>query len=224
MTASYTGLTSQAASVRVPAGGVVRKDFDLVAMRSDGSAAGRVVVLDAFSVEETRLSAQSLALHEQRNAANIRNVVTAGEFGDSGEGSAVELSKYLPGINVDSSTAGQGVSIRGFPSSGTLVTIDGGEVANSASFGGGRNVELGALRLNNISRIEITKVPTPDLPANAQGGAIPSCPIAPTPPSTAAVSSAAAWSRGAVDLTSTGAPCNPASIFRTSVRSTSGSP
>ena len=172
VTASYTGLAPRSASVRVPAGGVARQDFDLVALRGDGAAAGRAVMLDAFSVEETRLSAQSLALHEQRNAANIRNVVTAGEFGDSGEGSAVELIKYLPGINVDSSTAGQGVSIRGFPSSGTLVTIDGGEVANSASFGGGRNVELGALRLNNISRIEITKVPTPDLPANAQGGAI----------------------------------------------------
>ena len=169
---SYTGLTPQSTTVKVESGRIVRKDFDLESVRSTATGSGKVILLDAFSVEETRMNAQSLALNEQRNAANIRNVVAAGEFGDSGEGSAVALIKYLPGVNVDSSTAGQGVSLRGFPSSGTLVTIDGGEVASSASFGGGRNIELGALRLNNISRIEVTKVPTPDLPANAQGGMI----------------------------------------------------
>ncbi len=169
---TYTGLEPQSATVKVEAGKNVRKDFELESIRSATTYAGKVFVLDAFSVEEKRMNVQALALNEQRNAANIRNVVAAGEFGDSGEGSAVELIKYLPGVNVDTSTAGQGVSLRGFPSSGTLVTIDGGEVASSASFGAGRNVELGALRLNNISRIEITKVPTPDLPANAQGGAI----------------------------------------------------
>ena len=169
---TYTELDPQSATVKVVAGKTVRKDFEIESARSATTDAGRVLVLDAFSIEEKRMNAQALALNEQRNAGNIRNVVAAGEFGDSGEGSAVELIKYLPGVNVDTSTAGQGVSLRGFPSSGTLVTIDGGEVASSASFGAGRNIELGALRLNNISRIEITKVPTPDLPANAQGGAI----------------------------------------------------
>ena len=170
---TYSGLTPQSATIKVEEGKTVRRDFDLDFARERGADAGKVVLLDAFSVEAARLNAQSLSLNERKNAANIKNVVAVGEFGDSGDGNAAELLKYIPGISIEySSTVARGISVRGMPSSGTLVTIDGGEVASSTSGGTGRNVELDAFRLNNISRVEVTKVPTPDLPANAQGGAV----------------------------------------------------
>ncbi|MBI5693840.1 MAG: TonB-dependent receptor [Verrucomicrobia bacterium] len=169
LVATYAGLASQSAKVTVGAGQVVRRDFDL----EPGASEGGVVLLDAVSVAAERMSAQAISLNERKHAANIRNVVAVGEFGDSGDGNAAELLKYMPGISIEySSTVARGISVRGLPSSGTLVTIDGGEVANGTSGGTGRNVELDAYRLNNISRVEVTKVPTPDLPANAQGGAV----------------------------------------------------
>ena len=170
---TYAGLSAQTATVTVEAGKSVSRNFELDLERGRSAETDRAVMLDTFSVEAVRLNAQSLSLNERKNAANIRNVVAVGEFGDSGDGNAAELLKYIPGISIEySSTVARGISVRGLPSSGTLVTIDGGEVANSTSGGTGRNVELDAFRLNNISRVEVTKVPTPDLPANAQGGAV----------------------------------------------------
>ena len=170
---TYAGLSAQTATVTVEAGKSVSRNFELDLERGRSAETDRAVMLDTFSVEAVRLNAQSLSLNERKNAANIRNVVAVGEFGDSGDGNAAELLKYMPGISIEySSTVARGISVRGMPSSGTLVTIDGGEVANGTSGGTGRNVELDAYRLNNISRIEVTKVPTPDLPANAQGGAV----------------------------------------------------
>lgn len=170
---SYSGLAPQSAQVSVTAGQSSRQDFNLDLDRVARTDAEKVQTLEAFSVEETRLNAFSLSLNERKNAANIKNVVAVGEFGDSGDGNAAELLKYIPGISIEySSTVARGISVRGLPSSGTLVTIDGGEVANGTSGGTGRNVELDSFRLNNISRVEVTKVPTPDLPANAQGGAV----------------------------------------------------
>ena len=169
----YAGLEPQTVTVQVTAGATVRVELNLDLGRGTATNSGQVQTLNAFSVEESRLNAQSISLNERKNAANIRNVVAVDEFGDSGDGNAAELLKYVPGINIDySSTVARGISVRGLPSSGTLVTIDGGEVASGTSNGTGRNVELDSFRLNNISRVEVTKVPTPDLPANAQGGAV----------------------------------------------------
>ena len=173
--AGFTGLTPREAQVIVESGKTVRHDFDLAA-RTTPFRPSDVTALDPFSVEERRLSAQGLALNEQRFAPNIKNVVAADEFGDIGEGNIAEFVKFIPGVSADySANVGIGISIRGFPGSATLVTLDGGEVASSAFDPSGapsRASSLESLRLNNMSRIEITKVPTPDLPANAQGGSV----------------------------------------------------
>ena len=172
---NYTGLAAQTARVTVPAAATVRQDFELDA-RSAPSRQGEIAVLDAFSVSERRLSAQALALNEQRYAPNIKNVVTADEFGDIGEGNIAEFVKFIPGVSADySANVGIGISIRGLPGSTTIVTVDGSDVASAAMAPDGsptRAVGLEALRLNNISRIEVTKVPTPDQPANAMGGSV----------------------------------------------------
>ncbi|MDO8542969.1 MAG: TonB-dependent receptor [Opitutaceae bacterium] len=175
LVAQYTGLGTQTARVAVPAAGTVQRDFELDA-RTASVKPGDVAMLDAFSVEERRLSAQAVALNEQRYAPNIKNVVTADEFGDIGEGNIAEFVKFIPGVSADySANVGVGISIRGLPGASTLVTVDGSDVASPAMGSDGnptRAVGLEALRLNNISRIEVTKVPTPDLPANAMGGSV----------------------------------------------------
>ncbi len=174
---SAAGLEVSSARVSVPAGQVVRRDFDVAAGRDAAATpAGAgprdgTVLLDAFTVAERELSAQSAALQEQRTAPNIKNVVAFEEFGDLGDGNPGEFLKFVPGIQVAMSPAiPSEASIRGMPGSGTLLTVDGVELSSDGP--AGRGASFTASNVANIDRIEVTKVPTPDMPANAVGGMV----------------------------------------------------
>jgi iron complex outermembrane receptor protein len=168
---SYLGMEGQSATVSVTAGGVVTREFELV--REGAKAAGETVKLDAFTVVVDReMSAQAISMNEQRNAPNIKNVVAIDEFGDRGNENIGEFLLFLPGVSI--STSGSEpttVSLRGFPGNNTGLTVDGGEMA--ASFAGNsRALDLREMPMNNVSRVEVTKVPTPDMPASGLGGSI----------------------------------------------------
>lgn len=166
----YTGFSQQSKAAQVTAGQSTQLDFALPLRESKEEG---VVTMEKFTVVEREMSAQMAALNEQRNAPNIKNVVSSDEFSDVGDGNIGVFLRNMPGIDITYSGATpRAISIRGFPASGTLLTIDGGEVANTTTNGEGRHTEFDALKMNNIDRIEVTKVPTPDLPANAQGGAV----------------------------------------------------
>jgi len=174
--AAATGFAAQTVRVAVTAGQTARRDFDLGprdAAAAPSAAAGRdqTIVLDAFTVAERELSAQAAALQEQRTAPNIKNVVAFEEFGDLGDGNPGEFLKFVPGIQVSMSPAiPSEASIRGMPGDGTLLTVDGVELSSDGP--AGRGGSFTASNVVNIDRIEITKVPTPDMPANAVGGMI----------------------------------------------------
>ena len=58
--------------------------------------------LARFVVGESReMDGAAIAINEQRFAPNIRNVVSADEFGSVVEGNAGDFLKFLPGITVD---------------------------------------------------------------------------------------------------------------------------
>ncbi|WP_414662864.1 TonB-dependent receptor [Horticoccus sp. 23ND18S-11] len=169
LSAAFTGLAAQSALVTISAGGVVQKDFDLALPRMDSETDKGVVTLSAFTVQERELTGQAVALHEQRTAPNIKNVVAIDV--DTGEGNVGEFLKYIPGIVMEQSPqTPQFANIRGMPASGTLVTTNGMEIAANGIVG--RATDLGLSATGNIDRIEVTKVPTPDMPANAVGGGI----------------------------------------------------
>lgn len=169
VTAAFTGLAAQTIPLAVPAGGTVRHDFELSLTDASFVTTPGVVKLDAFTVQERELTGQAVALHEQRTAPNIKNVVSIDV--DTGEGNVGEFLKYIPGVVMDQNPqTPQFASIRGMPASGTLVTTNGMEVAANGSTG--RATDLGLAATGNIDRIEVTKVPTPDMPANAVGGGI----------------------------------------------------
>jgi len=169
LTATFTGLGAQTTTVTVPAGGAARGDFELSIAGAQPGADKGVVTLAAFTVRERELSGQAVALHEQRTAPNIKNVVSIDV--DTGEGNVGEFLKYIPGVVMDQNPqTPQYASIRGMPASGTLVTTNGMEVAANGITG--RATDLGLAATGNIDRIEVTKVPTPDMPANAVGGGI----------------------------------------------------
>ena len=117
LNAAFTGLAAQSTVLTIPAGAVVQKDFDLALARTEPEVEKGVVKLSAFTVQERELTGQAVALHEQRTAPNIKNVVAIDV--DTGEGNVGEFLKYIPGIVMEQSPqTPQFANIRGMPASG----------------------------------------------------------------------------------------------------------
>ncbi len=163
--AFYTGLPEIAASV-VVAGGSMVQDLTF-GLRNE--ATKETIRLDTYTVSVAReTDGAALAINEQRVAPNIKNVVSTTEFGENTDGDIEQFVKFIPGV-----AAGEGgFRIRGFPDTLTTVSIDGNRVANAINSTESRTVGLEQLLLNNVSRIEVTKVPTPDTPADSMSGSV----------------------------------------------------
>ena len=93
-------------------------------------------------------------------------------LGDVLGGSVGEFMKFLPGVTVENDLADvAGVSVRGIGGGMTSITTDGAPASNiwvSTS----RTVDIRSMALNDISRIELTKVPTPANPADSLAGSV----------------------------------------------------
>ncbi len=170
----YTGLAPQVASVAVAAVQTTIKNFSLT--QGDVAARGtdETVKLDVFVVASTKeTNASAIAINEQRFAGNLKNVVAADEFGTVTEGNVGEFLKFIPGVTLDYTAAdARSVSVRGMPSTSSAVTVDGNRIANTGAGVANRVFEFDQLSINNVSRIEVTKGPTPESPADAIGGTI----------------------------------------------------
>jgi iron complex outermembrane receptor protein len=158
---SYTGLNSQEIPVTLTPGQSRALD---VALTSEIYTLGTVVVA---SVRE----GNAFALTQQRNAPNIKNVVSSDAFGNVADGNVGNLLQQLPGVVAD--YVGQdvrSVSIRGIGAGLSTVTMDGDQIASSQSAGGGRQFEFEQASLNLVETIELTKAATPDMDAASVGG------------------------------------------------------
>jgi TonB-dependent receptor len=155
---SYLGLEDKVEGVTVVAGQSVARDFVL-----DRRGADRDTVrMEAVNVVADReISAQTLALNEQRQAVNIKNVVAYEEYPKGFDDSLAYFLRFIPG-------AGGTSSVRALPGDMGIITIDGAEVTGVLT-GQTRAAGLDVVPVNNISRVEVTKVPTPDMPANVGG-------------------------------------------------------
>ena len=165
---SYLGFAPQTVMVEVPAGGNVTRDFELSPARGD-----EPLQLSAFTVLADReMSAQAVSLNERRHAPNIVNVVAYDEFGDRSAENVGEFLRFLPGVGIDEGGGqlAQNVTIRGIPATHTSFNIDGAPVATAR--GAGRANTLFDVPTANISRVEVTKAPTPDMPAGSLGGSL----------------------------------------------------
>jgi len=170
---SYVGMELQTVSVSVPGGGTVQRDFELRLDRMGRPGAEETVKLDVFRVVEDReMSAQAIAINEQRHAPNLKNVVAIDEFGVRGDENIGEFLRFLPGVTVeDSGHTAIEVSLRGLPSNTTAFQVDGAELAASRG-GESRSTQLVDVPTGNLSRVEVTKVSTPDMSASGLGGSI----------------------------------------------------
>jgi iron complex outermembrane receptor protein len=168
----YTGLDPQEISLIVPIGRSIEQDVALTSKARYGQDSG-TVTLNPFVIGANReTDINAIAVNEQRFAPNIKNVIATDAMGDLLGSSAGEFLKFVPGLSVEYDNADvSAVSVRGLGGALTTFQTDGATVV-SGGIGSSRVVEMRTLALNNISRIEVTKVPTPSNPSDSLGGAV----------------------------------------------------
>jgi TonB-dependent receptor len=172
----YVGLATSTVVVDVPSGGTLMTTVELQPL--DGvrptSKSGEVVTLEAFAVvAEREMSAQALAMNERRYARNTKNVVAFDEYGDRSTENIGDFMRFLSGVAVDDargSGEAEGVMLRGFAGNATGIMLDGAELAGGDTTT--RLISLKSVPMANVSRVEVTKMPTPDMPASGLGGSI----------------------------------------------------
>ncbi|ADV42842.1 TonB-dependent receptor [Bacteroides helcogenes P 36-108] len=157
---SYVGYSPVELKITIPAGHTLEKDVTL----NEGVELQEVVVGGAFQ-------GQRRAINSQKSSLGISNVVSAdqvGKFPDSNIGDAL---KRISGINVqyDQGEARFG-QVRGTSADLSSVTINGNRIPSAE--GDTRNVQLDLIPSDMIQTIEVNKVVTPDMDADAIGGSI----------------------------------------------------
>lgn len=173
--ANYVGLTGQTTMVTVESGVSTNGDLTLVSSRTASEMGEEEVFeLEAFDVEGTSsYDSNSIALNEQRNSDNLVTVQHAEAFGEIAEGNIGEYLKNLPGVAVDYVAADvRAIKLRGMSSAFTQVTVDGSQMASAGSGNKIRSFELEQVSLANVEQLEVSKLPRPDMPANAIGGSV----------------------------------------------------
>jgi TonB-dependent receptor len=155
--ATYIGLGEKTETVAVLPGQSARRDFELTRTAADEE----VVKMEKYTVVVDReMSAQTLALNEQRQAPNIKNVVAFDEYPTGFDDTLAYFLRFIPGTS--------GTSVRGLPGDMGMITIDGTQLTGVLT-GQTRAANVNIIPVNNVSRIEVTKVATPDMPANLGG-------------------------------------------------------
>ena len=169
----YTGLDRQEIRLEVGAGTTPVADIGLTSVERYGQTSA-ILKLDPVLVASVReTDAEAIAINEQRFAPNVKNVVATDSLGDIVGSSAGDFLKFLPGLVAEYDNAEvAGISVRGIGTDLTTVQLDGAPAVTSGHAGATHSVNLIAQSINNLSRVEVTKVPTPSSPADSLAGSL----------------------------------------------------
>ena len=180
--ADFTGMETQTARVRIESGQDAFQDFTFARRQGEEATAsqdGEIFEMEEFVVDATDFQTmQELAIQEERFSTNLKNVVSADAYGAVAQGNVGEFVKFIPGVQVDyggaysSGADATQISIRGYGPEQTAITVDGIPVANAQPGPLSEAVGLDMLSINNASRVEVIKVPTPDQPAASIAGTV----------------------------------------------------
>lgn len=118
------------------------------------------------------LEGQARALNQQKNADNIKTIVSADQIGRFPDLNVAEALQRVSGISITRDNGeGSAVQIRGTPRNFTTISIN-GEQMPSTDEGGNRAEALDLVPADQLASMEITKSVTPDQDGDAIGGAV----------------------------------------------------
>ncbi len=163
LSVSYTGLDSQQVSVALAAGQAATREIALTA---------QIYAMEKFTVAGER-EGNALAITQQRNAPNVKNVISADAFGNIADQNLGNLLMRLPGV-AEEILEGEvaSVSIRGISADMNAVTVDGTRGASGNTGTLDRGFAIDRIPADFVERIEVTKALTPDMDGDAIGGAV----------------------------------------------------
>ncbi len=161
VTASYLGFTDVTSEVQVVAGESVEISFEL---QQTVLAGQTVEIMGKLTL------GQAKSLHDQKNAPNIRNVVSSDLFQLFPDRNAAETVARIPGIAISYDQGeGEVITIRGLGPEFNSLTINGQRIpAPEGDLG--RAVGLDLLNQELMENIVVTKALTPDIDGDAIGG------------------------------------------------------
>ena len=111
------------------------------------------------------------AMAEQKNAENIKNVLSAEQIASFPDVNAAEAMQRIPGITLQRDQGeGRYVQLRGTPPELTNFNVNGEQVPSPE--GNVRYVGMDVISSDQIEFIEVTKVLTPDMDADGIGGSV----------------------------------------------------
>jgi TonB-dependent receptor len=111
------------------------------------------------------------ALDRQRYADNTISVINADAIGQLPDANAAEALQRVPGLSIERDQGeGRFVRIRGISANLNSVSVNGTQIP--APEAGSRAVALDVIPSNLLSSLVVTKTLTPDMDANAIGGAV----------------------------------------------------
>jgi TonB-dependent receptor len=159
---SYLGHGDERAAVTVTSNSDVRIEVSLAATRFSETVQVRG---DGIG------DGQASALNQQRTALNITNVVSADQIGSFPDPNAAEAASRIPGVSITRDQGeGRYVLVRGTEARLNAMTINGERIP--APEGDLRQVALDAVPADQLQAIEVSKALTPDMDADAIGGAV----------------------------------------------------
>lgn len=161
LTVSYMGYQTARIEVRVDAGATATVRIPL----QPG-----VVGVEGVTIVGSR-QGQARALNQQKTATNVTNVVAADQIGRFPDANIGDAMKRIPGITVlnDQGEARFGL-IRGTEPRLNSVTLNGERVPSAE--GDVRQVQLDLIPADMVEAVEVNKVLTPDMDADAIGGSV----------------------------------------------------
>ncbi|HET7896402.1 MAG TPA: TonB-dependent receptor plug domain-containing protein, partial [Flavisolibacter sp.] len=160
---NYMGYNSTETSVSVQAGQTSVKNLSLT------SSNKKMASVTVSAVRE----GQQKALNQQRNADNIKQVVSADLMGRYPDLNVAESMQRLPGVTIGRNSGGEGatVQLRGTPANFTNINVNGEQMMSSQE-NGQRSVNLDGIPVGVLSSMEVIKTLTPDLDGDAIAGVI----------------------------------------------------
>lgn len=163
ISASYLGYEEEVLEVTVQANQVTVVDFSLKESATE---------LSGVTVYGQLTRGQAKALNEQKNAPNIKNVVSSEQFLLFPDRNAAETVARIPGISITYDQGeGELVQIRGLAPQYNSLTVNGQRIpAPDPDLG--RAVGLDLLNQDLMENIVVTKALTPDIDGDAIGGNI----------------------------------------------------
>lgn len=184
VTVTYTGLPPVTTKLTVIDGETVNQEFEVGTAEAEARTGEQIVKLQEFTVTAEK-DGNAKALSRQKNSMNLSRSVASDAFGNITEGNVGEFLKFLPGVELEYVEADtRGPRIGGMSSEYASVTLDGKSIASADSFGqyvgfensasgtANRSFGFDSISINSIESIEINRVTSAAMDANAPAGNI----------------------------------------------------